>query len=338
MLELPHDPRLSAINSSYRDARVLVTGGAGSIGSCLVRILSLAGSQVLILDDLSSSVSWNVPEARNISFVKGSITDEQSLQQVFERRPDFVFHLASFFANQNSIEFPESDLDVNGLGILKVLQYSAKSKVKRLVYTSSSCVYHASEQVPFEEHHAAGPYTTPYAVTKYLGELYCDVFLKSWGLPTVKARLFNSYGPGELPGRYRNVIPNFISRAMQGVSLCITGSGDETRDFTFVTDIVKGLLLCGTCSIAPGESINLGTGTETKIRDLARLINEATGNSAGIEMIQRRSWDTTSRRVASIEKARSVLGYEPFVTLREGITATVNWFRQNWDRMRRTEK
>jgi nucleoside-diphosphate-sugar epimerase len=169
-----------------------------------------------------------------------------------------------------------------------------------------------------------------------LGELYTNYFHNLYGLPIVNARLFNSYGPGEVAGRYRNVIPNFLYWAMEGKPLPITGSGDETRDFTYVGDIVNGLLAMAHYEEAIGEAFNLGAGREIRIGDLAELINELTGNSGGVVYKSRRNWDKKSRLLSSIEKARRVLQYRPSMEFREGLAVTHGWFKDNWDEICRS--
>jgi nucleoside-diphosphate-sugar epimerase len=164
-----------------------------------------------------------------------------------------------------------------------------------------------------------------------LGELYTNYFHNLYDLPIVNARLFNSYGPGEVPGKYRNVIPNFFYWAMEGNPLPITGSGDETRDFTYIGDIVNGLLAMAHYEEAVGEAFNLGAGREIRIGDLAEWINELTGNSGGIVYKSRRDWDKKNRLLSSIEKARRVLQYRPSREFREGLAATHRWFIDNWD-------
>jgi nucleoside-diphosphate-sugar epimerase len=173
--------------------------------------------------------------------------------------------------------------------------------------------------------------TTPYQITKMLGELYGNFFHHHYDLPVVKTRFFNSYGPGEVPGQYRNVIPNFIYWAMLGLPLPITGTGDETRDFTFVGDISDGLLRAGHYAAAIGEEFNLASERETRILDLANMINRAVGNKAGVRHSQRRRWDTKTRLLASVDKARRLIGYEPRTDFNEGLDKTVSWFRENWD-------
>lgn len=331
--------KIADYRASYSGRRALVTGGAGAIGSNLVRSLSELGAQVVVLDDLSSSVRWNVPSSPNILFVQGDVLDEVKIKRVWLERPQVVFHLAAFFANQNSVDHPERDLMVNGLGTLRLLEYSILSGVERFVFASSgSAVYGRDCPLPLVEDFMSMHQNTPYQITKMLGELYCNFFHNYYNLKIVKPRLFNSYGPGELPGQYRNVIPNFVYWAMQGLPLPITGSGDETRDFTFVGDIVDGLLRVGAMEKAVGEEINLASGKETRIADLARMINDLTGNTAGIRTAQRRKWDTKSRRLASISKARDLVDYRPNTSLEVGLTHTVRWFKENWERIKSTAR
>jgi UDP-glucose 4-epimerase len=324
--------------AAYKGKRILVTGGVGAIGSRLVRHLTEAdASLVLVLDNLSSSYRWNLPQARNLMFIDGDIVDEVKLKRVFFEKPEYVFHLAAFFANQNSIDHPESDLRTNGLGTLKLLEYSQLTKVNRFVYASSGCsIYGSSAPLPLREEFMSMHLTSPYQITKMLGELYCNFFLNHYEVPVVKTRFFNSYGPGEVPGQYRNVIPNFIYWAMQGKALPITGTGEETRDFTFVEDICDGLLRAGQYETVIGKEMNLASGAETRIIDLATMINSLTGNKAGIAFSTRRKWDTKSRLLASVDLANSLMGYKPHTPFNEGILTTIQWFRDHWDEINRS--
>ena len=239
---------------AYAGKTVLVTGGAGAIGSNLCRRLAKLKAQVLILDDLSSGERWNVPDMPGILFVEGDVLDEVKMKRMFFEKPQLVFHLAAFFANQNSVDHPERDLLVNGMGTLRLLEYSQLSGVERFVYASSGCsIYGSDAPLPLHEEFVSLHLSSPYQVTKMLGELYCNFFHNHFGLRVVKSRFFNSYGPGELPGQYRNVIPNFIYWALKGRPLPITGSGEETRDFTYVGDIVDGLLRAGVLESAIGQ-------------------------------------------------------------------------------------
>jgi len=318
----------------YPGKTVLVTGGAGAIGSNLCRHLAGLGAQVIILDDLSSSEQWNVPSLPGILFVEGDVLDEVKLKRIFFERPQIVFHLAAFFANQNSVDHPESDLEVNGLGTLRLLEYSMLTGVQRFIYASSGCsIYGSSAPLPLREEFVSLNLSSPYQITKMLGELYCNFFYNHYGLKVVKPRFFNSYGPGEVPGQYRNVIPNFIYWGMKGEALPITGSGEETRDFTYVGDIIDGLLRAGAMESAIGQEFNLASGKETRVIDLANIINKATGNKKGIQFVQRRKWDTKSRLLASIDRARKLIGYEPKIPFEEGLKNTIDWFKEKWDKI-----
>jgi UDP-glucose 4-epimerase len=323
---------MSEYRESYKGKRILVTGGAGAIGSTLVKNLCATDAAlVIVLDDLSSGYRWNLPAAKNLMFVQGDVLDEIKLKRVFFERPEIVFHLAAFFANQNSIDHPESDLNTNGMGTLRMLEYSLLTKLERFVYASSGCsIYGSSAPLPLREEFMSMNLTTPYQITKMLGELYCNFFLNNYDVPVVKTRFFNSYGPGEVPGQYRNVIPNFIYWALQGKPLPLTGTGEETRDFTYVEDIVDGLLRAGYYPAAIGKEMNLASGRETKIGDLTRMVNELTGNKAGILHTPRRKWDTKSRLLASIDRAHDLLGYAPNTSFETGLANTIAWFKDNW--------
>ena len=316
----------------YNGKTVLVTGGAGCVGSNLTWKLSDFADRIIILDNLDSAYEWNIPQKDNIHFVKGDILDDEMLKRVFKEKPDYVFHLAAHFANQNSVDNPEVDLMVNGMGILKVLQYAQLIGVKRFVYSSSGCgVYGLDSKMPFKEHDISISLHTPYQVTKLIGELYTNYFHNLYKLPIVNARFFNVFGPGEVPGKYRNVIPNFMYWAMTGQPLPITGDGSETRDWTYVEDIVDGLIVMGIKEEAVGEAINLGSGVDTKVIDMANMVNELTGNKEGIAYAARREWDAKTRLLSSIEKAQEILGYKPEFTFKKGLKQTHKWFQNNWE-------
>jgi nucleoside-diphosphate-sugar epimerase len=251
---------------------------------------------------------------------------------VFNEKPDIIFHLAALFANQNSVDHPELDLDINGKGTLKLLEYSSLVGIDRFIYASSGCsIYGSDSPLPLTESFMSMHLSSPYQITKMLGELYCNYYLNHHQLKVVKPRFFNSYGPGEVPGQYHNVIPNFIYWGLKGLPLPITGSGEETRDFTYVMDIASGLLASGVHEAAIGEEFNLASGKETKIIDLANLINELTENNAGITYAKRRGWDTKSRLLASIDKASDLIDYNPQTDFLVGLSNTVDWFKENWN-------
>jgi UDP-glucose 4-epimerase len=316
--------------SGWHGKQILVTGGAGAIGSNLAQTLAKAGAQVTILDDLSAAAEWNVPKDANIHFVRGDLLDASVRTKALASSPSVIFHLAALFANQNSIDNKERDLMVNGMGTLRLLEDARGAKLERFVYASSGCSVYGDSPLPLREEFLSLHLNTPYQITKMLGELYCNFFHQHYGLPTVRARLFNSYGPGEIPGRYRNVIPNFTYWAIKGEPLPITGTGTETRDFTFVADIVDGLLRCATVPGAVGREFNLASGVETTVVGLAETINRLTGNRAGVKMTERRVWDTKARLLASIDRAHAELGFAPRTAIEAGLERTVEWFRGNW--------
>jgi nucleoside-diphosphate-sugar epimerase len=324
---------MNEYKSHIKDKVILITGGAGAIGSNLTRTLAELGARtVIVLDDLSAAYEWNIPSLPNVLFVRGSVSDEVSLKRVFALNPDFVYHLAAFFANQNSVDYPQRDLMTNGLGTLLVYQYAQMCRTGRIVFASSGCsIYGHAAPMPLKEEFMSMHLTTPYQITKMLGELYANFFHHHYGLPIVKTRFFNSYGPGEVPGQYRNVIPNFIFRATCGLPLPFTGTGDETRDFTYVTDIVDALLRAAYFEKAVGQEMNIASGVEVNILQMAERINKLTGNAAGIVRAERRVWDTKKRLLASIERANDLVGYQPKMKFEVGLNQTIDWFRANWE-------
>ena len=320
--------------SYYKDKKVLVTGGAGAIGSNLVKKLVELDTFVIVLDNLSSGYKWNLPQnAGNMLFIEGDMAEDIDLKRVFNEEPDLIFHLAAFFANQNSVDYPEKDLRTNGLGILKLLEYCRiYGSIERFVYASSGCsIYPVDAVMPYTEDMTNLYMATPYQITKMLGELYCNYFWKIHGVPVAKARFFNNFGPGEVPGQYRNVIPNFIFWAKQGIQLPITGTGQESRDFTYVDDLVDGVLRMGYFENAIGEEMNLATNRDVKVIELANLINQITGNEAGIRYLPRRNWDTKDRMVASYDKANKLIGFTPNKNFKECLIHTIEWFDENWE-------
>jgi nucleoside-diphosphate-sugar epimerase len=320
----------------YKNKKILVTGGAGAVGSQLVKKLVDLGAFIIIIDNLSSGYIWNLPSEGSILFIEGDITNNIDLKRAFFESPDIIFHLAAFFANQNSVDYPEKDLQTNGFGTLKLLEFTEiYGKIKRFVYAASGCsIYPSDAPMPWTEDLMNMYLTTPYQITKMLGELYCNYYYKVKKIPVVKARFFNSYGPGEVPGQYRNVIPNFIFWSKLGKSLPITGTGNETRDFTYVGDICDGLLRMGFMNEAIGEEINLAAGREIKIVELAKKINNITGNKSPIKYFKRRSWDTKPRMLASNEKAKKLLGFKVSLNFEDGLNEALKWFNKNWENIK----
>ena len=307
---------------------VLVTGGAGAIGSHLVRYLVQRQCTVLVLDDLSSGSAQNL-DGVDCRFIQGSVEDKSNLDLAFSHQPRLVFHLAALFAHQNSVEHPERDLNVNGMGTLRLLTHAADHGVDRVVYTSSSCVYGEEAVLPLREPEASLRPKTPYQATKLLGEMYANCFHFLRALPVVNMRLFNVYGPGERQGNYRNVIPRYIASALAGFPLEVHGSGNQTRDFTYVDDVVAGLCLCAENPAAIGQTLNLGSGREVSIRTLAESIIELTGSRSEIVARTLRPWDRVQRRCADLTLSKRLLGFDPRWDLRSGLKQTIAWFKNS---------
>lgn len=303
---------------------ILITGGAGAVGTNLVKYSMANSDHIYVVDDISSGFK-NTIDAPNVSYHFLDVADPTAMTFLKDKRIDYIFHLAALFANQRSLLEPEIDLMTSGVGTLNVLRFAANVKVKKLVFTSSSSIYKPVTG-PIREDFINSHPTTPYAASKLIAEQYLRIYSHNWGVPVGIVRIFNSYGPYEYPGEFRNVIPNFISRAIKGEPLRITGSGLEYRDFTYVEDVV-----CALWKIAEHNShflvVNVGTGKKTFINELAMQIKELTESSSEIQYTTRRNWDQTEGRKADINYVKSVLDFEPKVNLRDGLQKTVDWIR-----------
>ncbi len=308
----------------FSGKKVLVTGGNGAIGCNLVAKLLKLDAKVTVLDDLSQSSKGNLDDDKNLQLIQGDITNPEMLKKTFSQNFHTVFHLAARFANEMSVNDPYEDLRVNVEGTLKVLLESAKHGVKRFVYTSSSSLYGQSNSIIKNEDSFPNP-STPYAASKLSGEFYCNVVHKLYLMDYTIVRLSNSYGPHDPSGKFRNVIPNFIKAALSGKNLTITGTGNETRDFTYVDDIVDGIILAGTKFKGRNKVFNLGTGTETKIFFIAKQIIKHTNSKSNITFQPRRSFDHVAKRKMDISKAKKLLGYNPKIRTSDGIKKTCEW-------------
>jgi nucleoside-diphosphate-sugar epimerase len=279
-----------------------------------------------VLDNLSSAVPWNVPVDPRVNFVQGSVVDPAARERAFNAKPSVVFHLAAFFANQNSVDHPEADLETNGAGSLALLRDCDRLGVERVVYASTSAIDDGLEAGT-----APGRVElilkTPYQITKALGEFYGYYFHRERGLSFTTVRIFNSYGPGELPGAYRNVIPNFIQRALEGQPLPVIGDGSSSRDYTYVGDIAAGFLAAATRPELAGRCLRLSSGVSTSALQLAQAINRLTGNTAGITHMPPRSWETLHRHYHP--GGPDLPDWRATVELEAGLAETIRWFRSN---------
>jgi UDP-glucose 4-epimerase len=305
--------------------KAVVTGGAGFIGSHLAGELAKCGYQVIILDDLSTGKRGNIEPILtqgNVQFIEGSITDLSLVNKLFQN-VDFIFHLAAMPSVPRSIENPLVSHNVNITGTLNVLMAARDNKVGKVVYASSSATYGDTPTLPKREDMPSNP-QSPYAVTKLAGEYYCRVFQEVYGLPTACLRYFNVYGPRQDPNSsYAAVIPRFIQRALKGDALEIFGDGEQTRDFTFVKDVVEANILAAESDAA--GVFNIGTGKRVSINELARLLTKLTGKD--IKPIHRepRTGDI-KHSLADISRAKQ-FGYNPKYNLEKGLREAIGSFK-----------
>ncbi|MBI9079537.1 MAG: NAD-dependent epimerase/dehydratase family protein [Pseudodesulfovibrio sp.] len=309
-----------------------ITGGAGSIGCNLIRLLLEEGAEKIhIVDNLSSGRHEFIPDDPRISFEELDIADTLGVDKSLTScQPDYIFHLAANFANQNSVDHPYLDIQSNIIGTLNILEAAKKlPNLKKIVYTSSSCVYGSQEVMA--ETNLVYPHETPYAINKLAAEMYVMHYATLYGLPGLSVRLFNSYGPYEAAGEYRNVIPNFIHKALHGEELVITGTGEETRDFVFVMDSAELMCKMALSDIGDGSYYNSGGGRETTIGELATTILRLTGSKSVLRYTKPRVWDGIKRRVSDTSKTRNTFDFVPRFSLEEGMKITVDWHQRCLD-------
>lgn len=304
----------------------LVTGGAGFIGSHLVYHLVEQGHEVRILDNLSTGKRSNLPEKTDrLSFVEGDIRDSATLNQIMTG-VDYVLHQAALPSVPRSIKDPLSTNDVNINGTLRVFLAAKETGVKRVVYAASSSVYGDTPVLPKVESMAPMP-KSPYAVTKLAGELYGQVFYDVYGLETIGLRYFNVFGPRQDPSsQYSAVIPKFITALMRGEAPVIYGDGEQSRDFTYVANVVAANLLACTAPNAAGKVFNIACGARTTLNELVNLLNALLGTSILPVHSKPRSGDV-KHSLADISAAKEILGYMPQIDIREGLKRTVEWYK-----------
>lgn len=307
--------------------KVLVTGGAGFIGSHLVPALVDRGWEVTVIDSLITGREKSLDGVKKkITFVRGDVTDQQLLNRLTIDQ-DIVFHLAALPSIPRSIEDPLSSHLNNVSGTFHVLLAASKAGVKRVVYSASSSVYGDSPQRVKHENLPAKP-TSPYGLTKYIGEQYADNFKIVFGLQTVSLRYFNIFGPRQDPlSAYAAVIPKFIVSALTGKPLIIFGDGTIERDFTYVENVVAANIAAAVAENAAG-TYNVACGRATSLNQLAKLIGRLAGEKTEVVYAPARPGDI-QRSQASIRKARRDLGYRPQFNLAKGLKETFRWYRDN---------
>jgi len=303
----------------------VVTGGAGFIGSNIVARLVADGHEVRVVDDLSTGKERNLAAvADDIRLHTGDICDEGLLRQAFEGA-ECVFHQAALASVPRSIDDPVGSNRANVEGTLKVLVAARDCGVRRVVYASSSSVYGDTPTLPKREDMIPAP-MSPYAVSKLAGEYYCGVFNDTFGLETVSLRYFNVYGPHQDPeSQYAAVIPIFLQRIASGEKPTVFGDGEQSRDFTFVDDVVEANLRAAHAEGAAGAVCNIGRGERHTLNRLIELLECCLGREVTPEYGDPRPGDV-KHSMAAIERARETIGYDPVVPFEEGLGRTVEWF------------
>jgi UDP-glucose 4-epimerase len=308
----------------------VVTGGAGFIGSHLCRALLKRGRSVRVVDNFSTSTGENLSQIQEqhpdqCEVHEQDIRELSELKKLFQRA-DTIYHQAAITSVQRSVEDPLECNSVNVEGTLKVLVAARDAGAQKVIFASSTSVYGDSEELPKEEGMKPEP-VSPYAVTKYVGELYCKIFSEIHDLPTLALRYFNVFGPNQDPkSEYAAVVPRFITRTLAGQSPIIYGDGEQSRDFIFVEDVVAANLLAAASDIQ-GTHLNIGCGQASTVNEVARMINEILGLE--LEPIYESArLGEVRRSEADISRASKLLGFKPNSSLRNGLDQTVEWFQK----------
>ena len=305
--------------------KIVVTGGAGFIGSHIVEYWSKQNADVLVLDNLRSGFEKNLNGFKNVTFVKGSITDKDVVFSVLENA-DYVHHLAAMISVPESVENPFECVSINVNGLLNVLEASAKHKIKKIVHSSSAAVYGDNPVSPKTISMKPEP-KSPYGITKLDGEYYLQSYLENFGLQTISLRYFNVFGPRQDPkSQYAAAIPIFVNNALQNKEIIIYGDGEQTRDFIFVKDVVAANVLAATTENVNG-TFNVACGSAISINQLVNLVLELTNSKSHIRYEKERAGDI-KHSLASIEETKQQLGFQPKHDLLEGLKETINYFIQ----------
>lgn len=305
--------------------KFLITGGAGFIGSHIAEeLIKSKKGEVVVFDNLSVGKKENIPVG--CRFIKGDIRNEAAILKA-SRGIDVVFHDAAFVSIRASFDMLKHEVDNNVYGTLNVLEAASKNKVKRLVFASSMAVYGEPNLLPVGEDSNLRP-ISPYGFSKLRGELYCKIFQDKFGLDATVLRYFNTFGIRQTPSDYVGVTTTFINQALSGKPLTIFGDGKQTRDFVWVKDIARANVLAAFSKKNGGEILNIASGQEISINDIADAINKYTGNS---KVYVPRPAGEISRIRANITKAKKVLGYKPEGDLLIMLPSLINWWKKQRD-------
>jgi nucleoside-diphosphate-sugar epimerase len=303
----------------------VVTGGAGFIGSAIVRALLARGDRVRVLDNLSTGRRSNLTEVlQDIEFVEGDVRDEGTLERAL-KGIEVVFHEAAIPSVPRSLVDPIGSHDSNATATLKLLHQAKKSGVRRVVYAASSSAYGDTAVLPKVETMSPAP-LSPYAVAKLAGEYYLQVYAGAYGLETVSLRYFNVFGPRQDPAsEYAAVIPRFITAALAGKGVTIYGDGTQSRDFCFIDNTVEANLAAASAPGASGKVFNVAVGAATTLNEVVKQLEPLLGHPIPITYAPRRVGDVM-HSLADIEAARRVLGYKGEISFAEGLRRTLDWY------------
>jgi UDP-glucose 4-epimerase len=305
-----------------------VTGGAGFIGSHVVRALLARGHRVRVLDDFSTGRRQNLVEIeRDIELVEGDICNRETVRRCLAG-VEAVFHLAARASVPRSVAEPEQANEINVTGTLNLLVAARDAGAQRFVYSASSSAYGDTPTLPKREDMTPRP-LSPYAVSKLAGEHYCSCFATCYGLQTLSLRYFNVFGPRQDPqSQYAAVIPAFVTRMVRGARPIIFGDGEQSRDFCFVENVVNANLAALAAEKVSGECVNIACGERTTLNEIVRLINGHLGTSIEPEYQAPRVGDVR-HSLADVSLARRVIGYEPQVMFAEGLRRSLEWYQRN---------
>lgn len=304
-------------------SKALVTGGAGFIGSNIVKLLVDEGYDVFVIDNLSSGYRRNLDQFKSVSFIEADVRDETAVVRIMDGT-EVVFHLAASVGNVRSIEQPIDDSEVNLLGTIRVLEAARRASVRKLICSSSAAIFGELRRLPIPEDHPTEP-DSPYGVSKLAEEKMCLVYSKLYELETVCLRYFNVYGVNQRYDAYGNVIPIFAHRLLAGEPLTIYGDGEQTRDFVNVADVAAANLLAAHSTGVSG-AFNIGSGVSMSVNGLAAMMLEVSKTSVPVQHVEARKGEVRDSR-ADISAAHVILGYEPRIQLEEGLAEYLQWAR-----------
>jgi UDP-glucose 4-epimerase len=304
--------------------RTLVTGGAGFIGSNLVKQLLKDGHEVAVLDNLLSGYRCNLDPFPEVRFVEGDVRDEAAVADAI-KGAEVVFHLAASVGNKRSIDHPITDAEINVIGTLRILEAARRNGVRKIVTSSSAGIFGELKTLPIREDHAIEP-DSPYGCTKLCEEKECLAYAKLYGIEAVCLRYFNVYGPNQRFDAYGNVIPIFAFKMLRGETLTIFGDGEQTRDFINVGDVVQANIKAAH-AVGVSGAFNLGSGDRITINTLVDLLRKASGIEPGVVHGPPRPGDVR-HSLADISAARRAFGFEPAVSLGEGLKEYMDWARE----------